>query len=61
MKGAVDFSDAVIVGSPNINPELMAYIGENEKPYLGFQTMDRYIDTYSDFYDEILVNESVIV
>lgn len=59
MKAAIDFSDGVIIGSPDINPELMKYVLESDKPYLEFQPMDRYIDAYSDFYDEILVNEPV--
>jgi len=61
MKSAIDFSDAVIIGSPDVHPELMKYVKESDKPYLEFQPMDRYIDAYSDFYDEILVNESVTV
>lgn len=61
MKAAIDFSDAVIIGSPKINPEVRRYLIESEKPYLEFQTMENYIDAYSDFYDEILVSESVIV
>ena len=59
MKAAIDFSDGVIIGSPDINPELMKYVLESDRPYLEFQPMDRYIDAYSDFYDEILVNEPV--
>ena len=33
MKAAIDFSDAVIIGSPNIHPEIMKYIKESDKPY----------------------------
>jgi len=61
MKAAIDFSDAVIFGSPKINRELEGYVKESEKPYLAFQPMDKYIDAFSDFYDEILVDESVTV
>ena len=59
MKAAIDFSDAAIIGSPDINTEIRKYIRESEKPHLDFQPLDRYIDAYSDFYDEILVNETV--
>jgi starch synthase len=59
MKAAIDFSDATIIGSPDINTEIRKYIRESEKPHLDFQPLDRYIDAYSDFYDEILVNETV--
>jgi starch synthase len=61
IKAAIDFSDAVIIGSPKINNELHQYIRESEKPFIEFQPMDQYIDVYSDFYDEILVNETVTV
>jgi starch synthase len=61
MKAAVDFSDGIIFGSPEISPELKKYVKDSGKPHLEFQPMDTYIDAYSDFYDEILVNESVEV
>jgi starch synthase len=61
IKAAVDFSDGIIFGSPEINPELKKYVIESGKPHLEFQPMDKYIDAYSVFYDEILVNESVEV
>jgi starch synthase len=61
IKAAIDFSDGIIFGSPEINPELKKYVKESGKPHLEFQPMEKYIDAYSDFYDEILVNESVEV
>jgi len=61
IKASVDFSDGIIFGSEEINPELKKYVKDSGKPYLEFQPMDKYIDAYSDFYDEILVNESVEV
>ncbi len=60
MKAAIDFSDGVIIGSPSISQDLVQYIRETEKPCLEFQPMDRYIDAYNDFYEEILVSEQVI-
>ncbi len=61
IKAAVDFSDGIIFGSTKISPELRKYVKESGKPYLEFQPMDKYIDAYSAFYDEILVSESVEV
>ena len=61
IKAAVDFSDGIIFGAPEIDPELEKYVEESGKPHLKFQPVDKYIDAYSDFYDEILVNESVEV
>ncbi|MCX6287954.1 MAG: glycogen/starch synthase [Bacteroidetes bacterium] len=61
MKSAIDFSDGIIIGSPSVNPEVMDYLKNIDKPFLKFQPMDRYIDAFSDFYDEILVAEPVSV
>ncbi len=63
MKGALDFSDAIIIGSENVNPELLAYAHQSNKPILGLQPMDSYIDAYSSFYDELvdeLVSEGAV-
>jgi len=59
MKAAIDFADGLILGSPDVNPELLSYARESEKPILEYKPMDNYIDAYSDFYDEILVTEPV--
>jgi len=59
-KAAIDFSDGVIIGSPEINPEVVKYLNEVDKPILEFKSMDTYIDAYNEFYDEILVNEQVL-
>ena len=59
-KTAIDFSDGIIIGSPEVNAEIIQYVNEIEKPVLGFQSMDTYIDAYNEFYDEILVNEQVL-
>ena len=61
IKSAIDFSDAVIIGSPKINEEVLRYLKESDKPCLEFQPMEQYIDAYSDFYDDVLVSETVSV
>jgi starch synthase len=61
MKAAIDFSDGVIQGSPDINFEVRKYLNDVDKPVLEYHPMDTYIDAYSDFYDEIVVNQSVEV
>lgn len=53
-KAAIDFSEAIILGSDKIHPEIMEYLKASGKPYLKHQTSDKYIDLYSDFYDKIL-------
>jgi starch synthase len=61
IKAAIDFSDGIVLGSPKVNPELIQYLKDIDKPYLEYQPMDRYIDAYNDFYDEILIHDSVAV
>jgi starch synthase len=61
VKAAIDFSDGVIIGSPKVNPDLISYLKEIDKPFLDYQPMDRYVDAYNDFYDEVMVNDPVIV
>ncbi len=53
-KLAIEMSDAAIIGSETINPELSSYIKNSDKPYLDYQSEDEYIDAYSNFYDKIL-------
>ncbi|MCO5264998.1 MAG: glycogen/starch synthase [Lentimicrobium sp.] len=57
MKAAIDFSEGVIIGSENINAELLDYINESGKPMLPYQPLDRYIDAYNNFYDKILKSQ----
>ena len=63
MKAAIDFSDAIIIGSEKVNTELIAYANKSEKPLLGIQPEETFIDAYSDFYDELvaeIINENAV-
>ncbi|HOY30880.1 MAG TPA: glycogen/starch synthase [Bacteroidales bacterium] len=63
MKAAIDFSDGIIQGAEKINAEVMTYAKKSNKPFLAYQTPDRYINAYSLFYDEIvdeLINENAV-
>jgi len=53
-KLAVNYSDGVIFGSPQINEKAEKFVANSGKPYLTFKNNDEYIDAYSDFYDKIL-------
>ncbi|MDZ7742673.1 MAG: glycogen/starch synthase [Bacteroidota bacterium] len=54
IKSAIDYSDAVIIGSEKINKEVEAYLGGIGKPVLEYQSTDDYIKVYNDFYDKVL-------
>ncbi|NOQ25330.1 MAG: glycogen synthase [Bacteroidales bacterium] len=53
-KLAIEMSDATIIGSEAINPEISSFIKNSKKPYLDFKNEEEYIEAYSNFYDEIL-------
>lgn len=53
-KLAIKYSDAVIIGSEDINPELEKHLTTIGKPVLPFQDESAYLDAYNDFYDTIL-------
>ena len=53
-KLAIKYSDAVIIGSEDINPELEKHLTTIGKPVLPFQDESVYLDAYNDFYDTIL-------
>lgn len=53
-KTAIEFSDAIIKGSPKINADLEKFIKKSGKPVLDYHKPEEYIDAYSEFYDEVL-------
>lgn len=60
-KLGIDYADAIILGEETINDELLSYINALDKPVLGYQSEETYIDAYSEFYDEVLEETSVLV
>ncbi len=59
-KVAIDYSDGVIFGDKEVNPEVEKYVRESGKPFLDYHDKDSYIDAYNAFYDEVMVSESVL-
>jgi starch synthase len=53
-KLAIKYSDAVIIGSEEINGELAKHIKTINKPVLPFNDETKYIDAYNEFYDKLL-------
>lgn len=52
-KLAVDYSDAVVQGTENINSDVRKYIQDSGKLFLDYQPKETYIDAYNDFYDKV--------
>jgi starch synthase len=59
-KHAIDFSDAVIKSSESVHAEVDKHLKTLDIPVLDYQPLETYIDAYSSFYDEVLINESVM-
>jgi len=53
-KLAVNMSDGIIVGSEQINKDLMNYIEKSNKLLLPYQNSETYVEAYSAFYDQVL-------
>ena len=56
-KLAIQFSDAIIQGSMNIDPYIMEQVEKSKKLFLAYQSPDNYIDTYNEFYDMIIATK----
>ena len=50
MKIAIDYSDAIIVGSEEIPQELEDYLKQSNKPQLGYHNIETFAEAYTDFY-----------
>jgi len=53
-KYAAKWSDGVIIGSDNLNPELEEFVKGLGKPILEYKGEDSYIEEYNNFYDLVL-------
>ena len=55
IKSAIQNSDAVIISSENISEELEEYLKSQDKPILGFQSLETFADANYEFYhNEVL-------
>ena len=59
-KLAMNWSDAVIQSSPNIHPEVEVAFKKLSKPTLGYQNPEEYVLAYDNFYDEAVIEDSVL-
>lgn len=51
---AIQYSDGIILGSPQIDPEVEQAVKSSGIPWLGYFPEDSYIDQYNEFYDKVL-------
>ena len=57
IKTAIDFSDALIMGSEKINPDIEKYVYSSKKPVLSYQGTENYVEAYNDFYNSLLIDK----
>ncbi len=57
---AMQMADAVIKGSENILPELDKFIKSTDKPTVDYLSKDKCVEAYSNLYDELFVEDSVL-
>lgn len=52
-KLGINYSDAIIKGAENINPDIESHIKSSGKQILDYQAKETYIDAYNEFYDKV--------
>ena len=57
---ALENSNAVIMATQNADPTIKNYIKKSDMPFLDYQNPEDYIDAYNNFYDEVLLEDSVL-
>jgi starch synthase len=57
-KLAIQYSDGLIIGNPNVNEALKEHIAASGKSWLPFNGMENYIDEYADFYEKVLAENN---
>lgn len=55
-KLGIDQSDAIVIGSSDVDPELIAYAKASGKPVLDYHSEETFVDACSDFYDQLLLS-----
>lgn len=58
-KGAIKYSDAVVLGDENIAEDVLKYVKEENKPTLNYILADNY-DHFFNFYQEVVTTEDLV-
>jgi starch synthase len=53
-KGAIEYADALIQGEKKLDAPLSKEMKGTNKPTLGYQDADSYLQAYFDFYKELM-------
>lgn len=58
---AISKSDAIIQGSEELSATLKTAIKKSGKLFVGFKTPEEYLDAYNALYDELVVEDTVLI
>ena len=53
-KLAIKYSDGIIMGEPELDSEILDIAKNSELPFLEYKNEDEYMDSYTEFYQQIL-------
>ena len=56
-KFAIDYADAIVQASPNMNKQLLAYIKSSQKPFMDYPGSEDYVEAYQEFYSQFIKEE----
>ena len=56
MKIAIDYSDALIIGSENIPSDLENYLKTSKKPVLDYKSRDEFGEAYTTFFNNSVLS-----
>ena len=59
-KFAVDYADAIVQASPEMDKDVLEHIKKSEKPFMEYPGEEDYIDAYQDFYSQFIEEEEVV-
>ena len=59
-KHAIDYADAVVQASADIDKEVLDYIKTSEKPFMEYPGAEDYINAYQDFYEQFIEEEEEV-
>ena len=59
IKSGIDYSDAVILGHPEVKSTIQNYIKDYDRPSFLHPETEDYVNDYDKFYDQLMVNEPI--
>jgi len=60
-KFAIDYADAVVQASPEINKDVLTHIKSSDKPFMEYPGVEDYFDTYDNFFSQFIEEEEMML